>query len=220
MRIRKKPWMENYLTLETHFTINSALTKPIQNLNLLFDNQNPYFLEIGIGKGNFILNNAKKYPNNNYLGFELSNDIFAVAYRKLLEYEEKTKIEINNLKIININANKINTLFKSHFANTIYLNFSDPWPKTRHQKRRLTSKSFLDIYQNLLIKDGELIIKTDNKLLYNFSLESLKINNWKILNFTLDLHNSKFNKNNIMTEYEEKFVKKQKKIFYIKAKVI
>ena len=166
----------------------------------LFKNNNPIHIEIGMGKGQFLTQLALQNPDINYIGIEKFSSVLLRASEKL------ETIELNNVKIINIDALMLNDYFEKDEIARIYLNFSDPWPKNAHAKRRLTSNRFLPLYENILAKDGEIHFKTDNRLLFEFSLESLNNYGMILSNISLDLHNSDF-PNNIMTEYEEKFSK-------------
>lgn len=166
----------------------------------LFGNNNPIHIEIGMGKGQFLTQLALQNPDINYIGIEKFSSVLLRASEKL------ETIELNNVKIINIDALLLNEYFDTNEVARIYLNFSDPWPKNAHAKRRLTSNRFLPLYENILAKDGEIHFKTDNRLLFEFSLESLNNYGMILSNISLDLHNSDF-PNNIMTEYEEKFSK-------------
>ena len=133
----------------------------------LFGNNNPIYIEIGMGKGNFIIENAKRYPNINFIGIEKYDSVIVRAIKK------SDLLELNNLKIIRVDANRLSEIFDKE-VDLIYLNFSDPWPKDRHAKRRLTSPIFLNIYDNIFKKDKKIIMKTDNINLFNYSLDSLK----------------------------------------------
>ncbi len=175
----------------------------------LFDNTNPIYIEIGMGKGDFIIENAKKYPNINFIGIEKYDSVIVRAIEKLPE-------SINNLKFVRMDARNIEEIFDREI-DRIYLNFSDPWPKDRHERRRLTSKEFLDRYENLFKNQKEIHQKTDNRGLFEFSIQSLVNNDYKIEDISLDLHNS--NRDNIiMSEYEKKFVKNNNTIYYLVAK--
>lgn len=175
----------------------------------LFDNTNPIYIEIGMGKGDFIIENAKKYPNINFIGIEKYDSVIVRAIEKLPE-------SINNLKFVKMDARNIEEIFDREI-DRIYLNFSDPWPKDRHARRRLTSKEFLDRYENLFKNQKEIHQKTDNRGLFEFSIQSLVNNDYKIEDISLDLHNS--NRDNIiMSEYEKKFVKNNNTIYYLVAK--
>ena len=174
----------------------------------LFSNNNEIHLEIGMGKGNFIIDMAKKNPDINFIGLELYTNVLARAAKKL-ENEE-----IPNLKLINANALNLNEIF-DHEISTIYLNFSDPWPKKRNAKRRLTSETFLNIYDEIF-KDKKIIMqKTDNVGLFESSIISLTEHNYHITDISLDLWNT--DKIYSKTEYEEKFTNQGIKILYLKA---
>lgn len=164
--------------------------------NSLFKNNNPIHIEIGMGKGKFILDNALNYPNINYLGIEKYDSVIVRAIQRTND------IELNNLYLIKIDALNLLNIFDKEI-DTIYLNFSDPWPKKRHAKKRLTSEVFLNIYDKIFRNTKKIIMKTDNIDLFNYSKESLENNGYKIEYLTNDL--VKENISNIMTEYEEKF---------------
>ncbi len=173
-----------------------------------FSNNNPLHIEIGMGKGNFILNMALNNPHINFIGIEKYSSVASIAIKKITPYN------LPNLKIIISDVAKLEELLKNK-VDVIYLNFSDPWPKSRNAKRRLTSKNFLDLYSKLF-KDKQVIIqKTDNDDLFKFSLDSFKENGYKIEEISYDLHNEDIF--NIMTEYEEKFSKEGIKIKYVKV---
>lgn len=166
----------------------------------LFGNDNPIHIEIGMGKGQFLVQLAKQNPNINYIGIEKFTSV-------LLRGSEKIALEeINNVFLLNIDALNLKECFDSGEIERIYLNFSDPWPKNAHAKRRLTSNRFLPLYKDILSTEGEIHFKTDNRLLFEFSLESMNDFGMSLKNISLDLHNSNF-ENNIMTEYEERFSK-------------
>lgn len=170
--------------------------------NKLFKNNNPIHIEIGTGKGKFITELAKRNPNINYIGIEKFSSV-------LIRAVEKQELEnLPNLYFLRIEAENICEYFDNNEIEKIYLNFSDPWPKDRHAKRRLTSKNFFDKYNIILSKNGEVCFKTDNIDLFKFSLEEIPDETWKLKDITYDLHNSEYNKNNIMTEYEIKFSEK------------
>ena len=174
-----------------------------------FGNDNPIYIEIGMGKGDFIIENAKRYPNINFIGIEKYDSVIVRAIQK------SNEIELNNLKIVRVDANKLNDIFLKEI-DTIYLNFSDPWPKDRHAKRRLTSPNFLNIYDNLFKDTKKIIMKTDNISLFNYSIESLINYGYEIIYKTNDL--DCLNEDNIMTEYERKFYNKGIKINELIAK--
>ena len=174
------------------------------NWNKIFNNNNPIYIEIGIGKGKFIVENAIKYPNINFIGIEKYDSVLVRAIQK------SNELELNNLKLVRMDAKRIEEVF-DHEVDRIYLNFSDPWPKDRHYKRRLTSYVFLDKYEHIFKYNKYIIMKTDNIDLFNFSLESLTNHGYNIEFMTNDLH-SLNDVDNIMTEYEEKFSNKGIKI--------
>ena len=164
----------------------------------IFNNPNPIHIEIGMGKGKFILENAIKYPNINFIGIEKFDSAISRAIKKIDEYE------LNNLKLIRMDACELDKVFDKEI-DVIYLNFSDPWPKDRHEKRRLTEEKFLKVYDKVFKKDKVIIQKTDNRKLFEYSLYSLVKYGYKIDYVNLDLH--KDVDDEITTEYEEKFMK-------------
>lgn len=172
----------------------------------LFGNDHPIHLEIGMGKGKFLLELAAKNPEINYIGIEKFSSVLIRALQKREEYEG------DNIYFLRMDAEHLQDMFDEEEIDQIYLNFSDPWPKERHAKRRLTSKEFLSRYDHVLKKDGVVIFKTDNRDLFDFSLEQVPMAGWKIKNVTYDLHHSEFAEGNIMTEYEEKFSSEGKAI--------
>lgn len=165
-----------------------------------FGNNNPIYIEIGMGKGQFITELARRNPDINYIGIEKYSSVLVRAIEKR-EQEE----DMNNLYFIRMDAEYITNVFDKDEIDRIYLNFSDPWPKDRHAKRRLTSTHFLDLYDKILVPSGRIIFKTDNIDLFNFSLEQVPEAGWTLENYTYDLHHSEYNEGNIMTEYEAKF---------------
>ena len=168
----------------------------------LFKNDNPIYIEIGMGKGKFIIENAIKNPNINFIGIEKFSSVLVRA----IERKENNENDLSNLVFLRFDAEYIEDIFDKSEIGRIYLNFSDPWPKDRHAKRRLTSKEYFKRYDNILCKDGKVIFKTDNKDLFDFSLDQIDLAGWKLINSINDLHNSEYVKGNIMTEYEERFV--------------
>lgn len=170
----------------------------------LFGNNNPIYIEIGIGKGNFIIENAIRYPNINFIGIEKFDSVMVRAV------EKSNDLEIDNLKLVKIDAININQLFDKEI-DLIYLNFSDPWPKDRHAKRRLTSPIFLNLYDSLFKNIKHIVMKTDNNNLFDYSIQTLEEYGYTINYITRDL-DSINDKDNIMTEYELKFINKGIKI--------
>jgi tRNA (guanine-N7-)-methyltransferase len=174
----------------------------------------PIYLEIGMGKGQFIIKNALLNKDINYIGIEKEKSIVYKALNKVLDTNDKG---IDNLVILNFDAANILDIFEDNEVDKIYLNFSDPWPKKRHAKKRLTSDIFLEKYKNVFKKDNNIIMKTDNMNLFEYSLESLSRNGYALEKVSLDLHNSEI-ENNAETEYEKRFVAKGNKIYYVSAK--
>lgn len=172
-----------------------------------FNNERELRIEIGMGKGNFIINMAKANPNINFIGIEKYESILAKAIKKIDDIP-------NNLRFMCLDAKEINNFF-NHNVSLIYLNFSDPWPKKRHAKRRLTSPDFLDKYEDISKRRVHIIQKTDNKLLFAYSLITLNNKNYTFNNLNLDLNNSDIP--NIKTEYEDKFIKEGITINYLDA---
>ncbi|MDD3341917.1 MAG: tRNA (guanosine(46)-N7)-methyltransferase TrmB [Bacilli bacterium] len=163
----------------------------------LFINKAPLHIEIGMGKGNFIIENAKKYPHINFIGIEKYDSVIIRAVQKL--EEEK----LDNLKLIRMDATNIDKIFEKE-VDTIYLNFSDPWPKDRHAKRRLSSSTFLKRYDAIFSKEKKIVMKTDNRHLFEYSLMSFTDYGYQIKELSLDLYKDDY-PDNIATEYEEKF---------------
>ena len=164
-----------------------------------FGNDNPIYIEVGMGKGKFIIANAQENPNINYIGVEKYSSVLIRAI------EKQEQLELPNLIFIREDAEKVDEIFATDEIAKVYLNFSDPWPKDRHAKRRLTSKQFLARYEKIIDKNAVVEFKTDNRPLFDFSLEQVEEAGWELIMHTFDLHNSEYVEGNIMTEYEEKF---------------
>ena len=200
MRLRKVKNAKERLTDGYYFIENPKDNKG--NWHKVFNNDNPIHIEIGCGKGQFIYTLSKQNPDINYIAIEKFDSV-------LLRVLEKIKEEnIPNLKICIIDANEISEYFSENELDRIYLNFSDPWPKKHHAKRRLTSPLFLNQYRIILNKDGEIHFKTDNRGLFEYSLQSFNECNYSIYNISLDLHKDleKY-PFNITTEFEDKWSK-------------
>lgn len=163
----------------------------------VFKNNNPIHIEICCGKGQFMMGLAKHFPDINFIAIEKYDSVLVRCLEKV------SQDDIPNLKLVLLDALMLKEVFDKGEVEEIYLNFSDPWPKTRHAKRRLTSYIYLDIYRNILASDGAIIQKTDNRSLFESSLESLSQNDWYLTNISLDLH--KTDLFNITTEYEDKW---------------
>lgn len=160
-------------------------------------------IEIGMGKGDFISNIAKLNPDNVYIGIELSPQVLALAIKKLNRFEEENGISLKNLYFMSFDALKLLDYFSENQVDVLYLNFSDPWPKKRHTKRRLTYKDFLGNYKKVLKKDGIIEFKTDNRGLFEYSLVSMQNFGMEFIEVYLDLHKTEVF--NVETEYEKKF---------------
>lgn len=179
----------------------------------IFGNNNPIHIEIGMGKGKFITTLSKQFPEINFLGMEKFSSVMVRAVEK----READPEPNTNLLFLAEDAAGLTEFFAEGEIDRIYLNFSDPWPKAKHARRRLTSSAFLELYDKILSKDGKLIFKTDNEGLFDFSLEEIQAFGWKVSGVTRDLHRSEFNEGNVMTEYEEKFEKLGKRICRLEA---
>lgn len=166
----------------------------------------PCELEIGCGKGSFILGMSKKYPERQFYAMEKISDVLLLAAEKI------KADEIKNVRFIIGDAGTLKEYFPASSIKRIYLNFSDPWPKNGYAKRRLTHRNFLEIYKVLLTSDGEIVFKTDNVSLFDFSLEEFEAAGFKLKELTRDLHASEYNSENIVTEYEKNFSEKGFKI--------
>lgn len=197
MRMRHKPWAKDKLAAYPQFVVGNPIENK-GNWKKAFGNDHPIHIEVGTGKGRFITEMAKANPNINYIGIELSERVIVYALDRLIE------AEVTNLKLMNFNAENLEDCFAKGDVDQVYLNFSDPWPKTRHEKRRLTYKTFLTRYENILVDGGEIHFKTDNRGLFEYSLQSFSEYGLLLTYVSLDLHNSDY-EGNIMTEYEEKF---------------
>jgi len=196
MRLRNIPKAEEEIQKNSY-----VVKSEVPDWKKEFGNKNPIHIEVGTGKGKFITELAKRNPNINYIGIE---KYASVLYRALQKLEGETFVK--NLRFLCINAEILEEIFKKESIEKIYLNFSDPWPKERHAKRRLPSKQFLNRYDQVLSQNGNIEFKTDNRGLFDFAVEELKETKWKLDAISYDLHqDNELNIGNIMTEYEEKF---------------
>ena len=183
---------------DSEFTVNEP-EKQRGKWRELFGNDNPIYIEVGMGKGKFITTLAQNNPEINYIGIEKYSRVLIRAL------EKRRELEIDNLLFIRMDAEDICDVFSEGEVDRIYLNFSDPWPKDRHAKRRLTSRQFMSRYNEILKKDGQVEFKTDNRPLFDFSMEEIPQAGWQITASSYDLHHSDMAQGNVMTEYEEKF---------------
>lgn len=198
MRTKYKAWTKSYLEEHQEVQVDVSLYNTLEDI----------YLEIGSGKGQFLLEMSKKYPDRNYIGIERNQTCAGFTAKKLVESE------ISNAKLIFNDAEKVLNEMKENSVNTLYLNFSDPWPKTKHHKRRLTSARFCALYRKVLKDDGVIIQKTDNLDLFNFSIETFKENGFKILD---EDRNYQLNDEDVITEYEADFRKDNLPIYRIKV---
>lgn len=186
------------MMVESEYTVNEPEANK-GGWKRFFGNENPVRLEIGTGKGSFIMTLAQNHPEINYIGIEKYSSV-------LLRALEKQRLcQLPNVIFIRTEAENIEDIFEAGEIDRIYLNFSDPWPKERHAKRRLTSRQFLARYDVILQKEGTVEFKTDNRALFDFSVEEAREAGWQLDKLTYDLHNSEMNEGNVMTEYEIKF---------------
>ena len=173
--------------------------------NQEFQNERPLHIEIGMGKGQFLLTLAAENPQINYVGIERYSSVLLRAVEKFQELEAEGKAPAN-IRFICMDANDLPTVFAPAEVSRIYLNFSDPWPKARHARRRLTSNEFFKLYDKVLTADGTVEFKTDNRPLFDFAVEELEPAGWQAQVITYDLHSDPaLMEGNVMTEYEEKF---------------
>ncbi|MBF0713298.1 tRNA (guanosine(46)-N7)-methyltransferase TrmB [Gemella sp. GH3] len=209
MRVRNRSNAKERLENNEYVFIEPTINKG--NWHNIFNNINPIHLEIGTGKGKFIFNLAKKYPNINFIGLETQPTVLSFLLDKI-ELES-----IENLRLILADANNLTDYFDNGEISKIYLNFSDPWPKTKHIKRRLTFKTFLDQYVQVLNDEKRIAQKTDNQNLFEYSLASMTQHGFVIDKISLDLTNSQYEQDNVHTEYEDKFITKGNNIYYVEV---
>lgn len=209
MRLRNKPWAQDKLNAHPQYVISNPEDCK-GRWNEVFGNDNPVHIEVGTGKGRFITGMAKANPHINYIGIEVYKSVIVYALDRLIE------AELPNLKLLSVDAVNLRDFFAKGDVSRVYLNFSDPWPKTRHEKRRLTYASFLNTYEDILPAKGEIHFKTDNRGLFQYSLVSMSQYGMMLKDVNLHLHDTE-DENNIMTEYEEKFSKKGSRIYRVEA---
>ena len=201
MRLRNIPGADD--VIRKHPIAIKNETEQKGQWNKVFGNDNPIHIEIGMGKGQFLLTLAKQNPNINYIGIERYS---SVLLRALEKFDTEEFMGLQNIRFICMDAFELPEVFSLGEVAKIYLNFSDPWPKSRHANRRLTSTRFFGQYDKVLAQNGVVEFKTDNRPLFEFSLEQVEEAGWRLLAHTFDLHNDEaMNEGNVMTEYEEKF---------------
>ncbi|MFA9463473.1 MAG: tRNA (guanosine(46)-N7)-methyltransferase TrmB [Velocimicrobium sp.] len=204
MRLRNIPGANEKIE-ESRFVIKNAKEQK-GKWNELFHNNHPIQIEIGMGKGTFIKTLALQNPKINFIGIEKYESVLIRALEKIED------MEVDNLFFLCMNAEEITDVFAREEVKQIYLNFSDPWPKDRHAKRRLTSRQYFERYNEILDQTGTVVFKTDNRALFDFSLAEVEEAKWSLDNVTYDLHHSEYRIGNIMTEYEKKFSNEGKSI--------
>ena len=203
MRLRNIPGAKD--AIEESVYVIQEPQKNKGNWDKVFLENQPIHLEVGMGKGRFLMDMARLHPEINYIGIEMYDSVLlrALQKREALAQEGQT---LSNLMFMRMDARLLPEVFEKGEVAKIYLNFSDPWPKARHASRRLTSREFLARYDKILKEDGVIEFKTDNRELFEFSLEEVPEAGWKLLAHTFDLHHDEaMVKGNVMTEYEEKF---------------
>ncbi|SDX57397.1 MULTISPECIES: tRNA (guanosine(46)-N7)-methyltransferase TrmB [Salimicrobium] len=205
MRNRNKPWADDFLKENNHILAEEPFSNK-GNWQQSFSKNQPLHLEIGAGKGQFIAGMAEKFPEVNFLGIERVKTVMVGAVKKV-----KTA-EVENAVLINEDAKDLRDMFGTDEIDHIYLNFSDPWPKKKHHKRRLTHETFLEQYRDVLKSDGRITLKTDNRSLFEYSLSSFSKFGMTLEDVTLDLHELE-DGSNVMTEYEQKFSAKGQPIY-------
>lgn len=212
MRLRNKPWAKPLIEANPQWVV----TNPSEyrgKWQERFEKVQPLYIEVGMGKGRFIVEMAKKYPYYNFIGLEMQTVATGIALKKQLVEQ------LPNLQLVCANGAGLTEFFATDEVAGIYLNFSDPWPKNRQEKRRLTYKSFLAAYKEIMVADGQLEFKTDNRGLFEYSLASLNNFGMTFEKVWLDLHaDEEAVVDNVMTEYEEKFSSKGQPIYKLSAR--
>lgn len=200
MRLRHIPGAEQRIEESVHVVREPELCRG--RWAEVFGNGNPVYMEIGMGKGRFLMELAAANPEINYVGVERYSSVLLKAIQK------QEELLLPNVRFLREDALELPQMFGPGEVKRIYLNFSDPWPKDRHAKRRLTSPRFMEVYSQILAEDGSVEFKTDNAELFAYSLESIPSAGWRVVMETRDLHHSRYAEGNVMTEYEEKFAAK------------
>lgn len=209
MRMRKRKGAEDLLANHPQYVITNP-EEAKGHWHEVFGNDHPIHIEVGSGKGRFITGMAAQNPHINYIGIDIQLSVLSYALDKVLE------ADLPNVKLLLVDGSSLTNYFADGEVDLMYLNFSDPWPKKRHEKRRLTYKSFLDTYKQILPENGEIHFKTDNRGLFEYSLASFSQYGMVLKQVWLDLHASDY-EGNVMTEYEEKFSNKGQVIYRVEA---
>src|SRR5699024_1893547 len=206
--MRNKPWAIDYLESNDQFVdVNNNYSKKIKEF---FSKDQPLHIEVGTGMGTFITTLAENNPDINYVGIEIDKNVMIRVTEKVVD------LGLENVRLVLLDANKLMDYFNENEVDKVYLNFSDPWPKNRHAKRRLTHSNFLSSYKQLLKENSIVEFKTDNRGLFEFSLISMNTYGMNFENLNLDVHDDE-PETNIRTEYEEKFSQRGHKIYWIQA---
>lgn len=209
MRLRHIPGSEEEIAGSPYVVQNPEEKKGFWKE--VFGNDNPIEIEVGMGKGRFIMELAGMHPEINYVGIERYPSVL------LRGIEKRAGMELSNIYFLCVDAKNLAEIFAPGEVDKVYLNFSDPWPKASHAKRRLTSEGFMQVYGQILKEEGTVEFKTDNHCLFHYSMESVPKAGWKIKAYTYDLHHSVMGEGNVMTEYEEKFSSKGNPIYKLVA---
>lgn len=209
MRLRKKPWALPTLEASPYVLLNPA---PYRGRWFsFFEKEGPLHIEIGTGKGKFINEMARLHPDILFLGIEMKPEALVYALRKL------EVSPTDNLRFLLLHADRLEEAFAERELDRIYLNFTDPWPKKRHAKRRLTHPRYLEVYRRLLKPGGEIHLKTDHASFFEYSLNTFSDEGFKLRHITFDLHHSIYEEGNVKTEYEEKFLEKGVHVYRVEA---
>ncbi|OIJ18204.1 tRNA (guanosine(46)-N7)-methyltransferase TrmB [Anaerobacillus alkalidiazotrophicus] len=209
MRLRNKPGASEALLKQPTIVIQNPLNNK-GKWREIFGNDNPIHVEVGTGKGQFLTGMSQLHPDINYIGVEKYDSVIITALERIQQ------ADLTNFKLLNEDVVNLINYFAEGEIDRVYINFTDPWPKNRHEKRRLTYESFLKMYEQVLKKNGEIHFKTDNQGLFEYSLHSFSKYGLILNNVSLDLHNSNI-EGNVMTEYEEKFSQKGMRIYRCEA---
>ncbi|MBH0230194.1 tRNA (guanosine(46)-N7)-methyltransferase TrmB [Halobacillus yeomjeoni] len=211
MRLRNKPWADDFMRENDHIVVQEPFEWKGKWNNQFNKPEQPLHLEIGSGKGQFIAGMGKQHPEVNFIGIEIVKSVIVGALKKVKQ------AETDNVRLVNENAEDLREMFETNEVDHIYLNFSDPWPKNRHEKRRLTYHTFLDQYKEVLKPGGEITLKTDNKGFFEYSLVSFSQYGMILDDVSVDLHADE-DPLNVPTEYEEKFSAKGQPIYRCKVR--
>ena len=209
MRVRNRKGATELLEANPHYVVLNPVDVK-GKWQEIFENDHPIHVEVGSGKGAFITGMAKANPNINYIGIDIQKSVLSYALDKVLE------VDVPNIKLLWVDGSELTNYFADGEIDRLYLNFSDPWPKKRHAKRRLTHADFLKAYEQVLSLEGEIHFKTDNRGLFEYSLASFSQFGMILKQVWLDLHQVEF-EGNVMTEYEEKFSAKGHPIYRVEA---